>query len=109
MTDTAPISTPFTAESTASEVIAGIDLGGRRAVVTGGASGIGAETARTLAGAGAQVTLAVRDTGSRPGVAYLAHLIGFTLGFLFAWARFGRESPGRGAASIEGGGGSPAG
>ncbi|OEV09610.1 SDR family NAD(P)-dependent oxidoreductase [Streptomyces nanshensis] len=62
MTDTAPISTPFTAESTAGEVVAGIDLTGRRAVVTGGASGIGAETARTLAGAGAQVTLAVRDT-----------------------------------------------
>ncbi|WP_314174062.1 SDR family NAD(P)-dependent oxidoreductase [Streptomyces winkii] len=62
MTDTAPISTPFTAESTADEVIDGIDLTGRRAVVTGGASGIGAETARALAGAGAQVTLAVRDT-----------------------------------------------
>ncbi|OEU91944.1 oxidoreductase [Streptomyces abyssalis] len=62
MTDTAPISTPFTAESTAEEVIGGIDLTGRRAVVTGGASGIGAETARALAGAGAQVTLAVRDT-----------------------------------------------
>jgi NAD(P)-dependent dehydrogenase (short-subunit alcohol dehydrogenase family) len=61
MTDTAPISTPFTAESTAQEVIEGIDLTGRRAVVTGGASGIGAETARALAGAGAQVTLAVRD------------------------------------------------
>lgn len=62
MTDTAPISTPFTAESTAEEVIDGIDLTGRRAVVTGGASGLGAETARALAGAGAQVTLAVRDT-----------------------------------------------
>ncbi|SCK45493.1 SDR family NAD(P)-dependent oxidoreductase [Streptomyces sp. WMMB 322] len=61
MTDTAPVSTPFTAESTADEVVAGIDLSGRRAVVTGGASGIGAETVRTLAGAGAQVTLAVRD------------------------------------------------
>jgi NAD(P)-dependent dehydrogenase (short-subunit alcohol dehydrogenase family) len=61
MTDTAPISTPFTAGSTAEEVIDGIDLTGRRAVVTGGASGIGAETARTLVGAGAQVTLAVRD------------------------------------------------
>ena len=61
MTDTAPISTPFTADSTAAEVIDGIDLTGRRAVVTGGASGIGVETARALAGAGAQVTLAVRD------------------------------------------------
>ncbi|MBP2337004.1 NAD(P)-dependent dehydrogenase (short-subunit alcohol dehydrogenase family) [Saccharothrix coeruleofusca] len=55
------ISTPFTAESTAAQVVAGIDLTGRRAVVTGGASGIGVETARALAGAGADVTLAVRD------------------------------------------------
>ncbi|HEV7628601.1 MAG TPA: SDR family NAD(P)-dependent oxidoreductase [Streptomyces sp.] len=62
MTDTTPISTPFTADSTAEEVIDGIDLAGRRAVVTGGTSGIGVETARALAGAGAEVTLAVRDT-----------------------------------------------
>jgi len=55
------ITTPFNAESTAAEVIAGIDLTGRRAIVTGGASGIGIETARALAGAGAEVTLAVRN------------------------------------------------
>jgi NAD(P)-dependent dehydrogenase (short-subunit alcohol dehydrogenase family) len=56
------ITTPFTAESTAAEVVQGIDLTGRRVVVTGGASGIGIETARALAGAGAEVTLAVRNT-----------------------------------------------
>ncbi|MFC4035399.1 SDR family NAD(P)-dependent oxidoreductase [Streptomyces polygonati] len=55
------ITTPFDAESTAAEVIDGIDLTGRRAIVTGAASGIGVETARALAGAGAEVTLAVRD------------------------------------------------
>src|SRR3954470_19485276 len=55
------ITTPFSYHSTATEVIAGVDLTGRRAIVTGGASGIGIETARALAGAGAQVTLAVRD------------------------------------------------
>jgi NAD(P)-dependent dehydrogenase (short-subunit alcohol dehydrogenase family) len=55
------ITTPFTAESTAEEVVDGIDLAGRRVVVTGGASGIGIETARALAGAGAEVTLAVRN------------------------------------------------
>ena len=55
------ITTPFNAESTATEVIAGIDLADRRAIVTGGASGIGIETARALAGAGAEVTLAVRN------------------------------------------------
>ena len=56
------ITTPFNAQSTAAEVIAGVDLTGKRAVVTGGASGIGLETARALATAGAQVTLAVRNT-----------------------------------------------
>jgi NAD(P)-dependent dehydrogenase (short-subunit alcohol dehydrogenase family) len=55
------ITTPFGAQSTAAEVIAGIDLTGKRAIVTGGASGIGVETARALAGAGAEVTLAVRN------------------------------------------------
>ncbi|WP_405143714.1 SDR family NAD(P)-dependent oxidoreductase [Sphaerisporangium sp. NBC_01403] len=58
---TTPITTPFSAQSTAAEVVDGIDLTGRRAIVTGGASGIGVETARALAGAGAEVTLAVRD------------------------------------------------
>ncbi|MCW2914198.1 MAG: family NAD(P)-dependent oxidoreductase [Actinomycetia bacterium] len=61
MTATTPITTPFAAESTAAEVVEGIDLTGRRIIVTGGASGIGIETARALAGAGAQVTLAVRN------------------------------------------------
>jgi NAD(P)-dependent dehydrogenase (short-subunit alcohol dehydrogenase family) len=55
------ITTPFNARSTAAEVIAGVDLVGRRAIVTGGASGIGVETARALADAGAEVTLAVRN------------------------------------------------
>jgi len=56
------IQTPFGFDSTAAEVIDGIDLSGKRAIVTGGSSGIGIETARALASAGAQVTLAVRDT-----------------------------------------------
>jgi len=55
------IATPFVFHSTATEVAAGIDLTGKRAVVTGGASGIGVETARVLADIGAAVTLAVRD------------------------------------------------
>jgi len=55
------ITTPFGAESTAADVIAGIDLTGKRAIITGGASGIGIETARALAAADADVTLAVRD------------------------------------------------
>lgn len=63
------ITTPFDATSTAAQVVAGIDLTGRRAVVTGGASGIGVETARALASAGAEVTLAVRDTAAGQRVA----------------------------------------
>jgi NAD(P)-dependent dehydrogenase (short-subunit alcohol dehydrogenase family) len=63
------ITTPYNAESTAAEVIAGIDLTGRRAIVTGGASGIGVETARALAGAGAEVTLAVRNVEAGQKVA----------------------------------------
>ncbi|MGW0705831.1 SDR family NAD(P)-dependent oxidoreductase [Streptomyces sp. NPDC002643] len=55
------ISTPFGLRSTAAEVTAGVDLTGRRAVITGGSSGLGVETARALAAAGAEVTLAVRD------------------------------------------------
>jgi NAD(P)-dependent dehydrogenase (short-subunit alcohol dehydrogenase family) len=71
------ITTPFNATSTAAEVIAGIDLTGRRTIVTGGASGIGIETARALASAGAEVVLAVRNVeagklSARNGVAAYA-------------------------------------
>ncbi|MFF3919645.1 SDR family NAD(P)-dependent oxidoreductase [Streptomyces sp. NPDC001852] len=55
------VTTPFGAQTTAAEILAGIDLSGRRAIVTGGASGIGRETARILAAAGAEVTIGVRD------------------------------------------------
>lgn len=51
----------FSAESTAEQVSAGIDLGGKVAVVTGGASGIGEETARVLALRGARVAVAARS------------------------------------------------
>lgn len=52
--------TPFGFRSTALEVIEGIDLTGKKIIVTGGAAGIGIETARALATAGASITLAVR-------------------------------------------------
>jgi len=55
------VTTPFTRDSTVDEVLAGVDLHGRRAIVTGGTSGIGVETARALVSAGAEVTLAVRN------------------------------------------------
>ncbi|MFD0745142.1 SDR family NAD(P)-dependent oxidoreductase [Phytohabitans flavus] len=55
------ITTPFDAQSTASEVIDGVRLDGKRAVITGATSGIGLHTALALVRAGADVTLAVRD------------------------------------------------
>jgi NAD(P)-dependent dehydrogenase (short-subunit alcohol dehydrogenase family) len=55
------ITSRFGAFTPAAEVVEGIDLSGKSAVVTGGASGIGVETARALAKAGASVTLAVRN------------------------------------------------
>ena len=56
-----PITSAFGARSTALDVVAGISLEGRNAIVTGGASGLGLETSRALARAGVRVTLAVRD------------------------------------------------
>ncbi|WP_026924006.1 SDR family NAD(P)-dependent oxidoreductase [Glycomyces arizonensis] len=59
-----PIGSGFTAASTTAEVIAGIDLTGKNVVVTGGHRGLGLETARALAGAGASVTVAARNPDS---------------------------------------------
>src|SRR4051794_21221897 len=55
------ITTPFGWASTATEVLDGVDLHGRRFLVTGAASGLGIETTRALAHAGAHVTMGVRD------------------------------------------------
>jgi len=57
----ARITSPFGYRTTAAEVAAGRDLSGLNVIVTGAASGIGVETALALAGAGAQVVMAVRD------------------------------------------------
>jgi NAD(P)-dependent dehydrogenase (short-subunit alcohol dehydrogenase family) len=59
----------FGATTTAAEIVADVDLRGRRAVVTGASSGIGVETARALASAGAAVTLAVRNVEAGAKVA----------------------------------------
>lgn len=56
-----PIGSGFTASSTAEEVLAGVDLAGRNAVVTGGHAGLGLETTRALSRAGASVTVGSRD------------------------------------------------
>jgi NAD(P)-dependent dehydrogenase (short-subunit alcohol dehydrogenase family) len=60
MTRQAPIPSGFGMRSTASDVIAGIDLSGKTVVVTGGYSGLGLETVRAIAGAGAHVIVGAR-------------------------------------------------
>lgn len=57
-----PIGSGFNATSTTSDVIKGIDLTGKIAIVTGGNTGIGLETTKTLAAAGATVIVPARDT-----------------------------------------------
>lgn len=67
-TDQQPIGSPFSADSTAQDITAGLDLSGTSAVVTGGYSGLGLETTRALAAAGARVIVPAR----RPDVARAA-------------------------------------
>lgn len=56
-----PFGTGFNAKSTATDVIKGHDLTGKIAIVTGGNSGIGLETTKVLAIAGATVIVPARD------------------------------------------------
>ncbi len=61
ISDQVPVQSGFHAKSTGSEVLAGIDLTGKTAIVTGGYSGIGLETVRCLAAKGASVIIPVRS------------------------------------------------
>lgn len=61
MTQQTPIGSAFGAASTAMDVVSGIDLSGKLAVVTGGASGLGLETTRALVHAGAEVIVPARS------------------------------------------------
>lgn len=56
-----PVQSGFGAASTASEVISGIDLKGKTAIVTGGYAGIGLEAVKAFTAAGAQVIVPARD------------------------------------------------
>nr|WHW29697.1 putative SDR family NAD(P)-dependent oxidoreductase [uncultured bacterium] len=53
----------FDQSSTADQVLDGLNIAGKHFLVTGGSSGLGAETARALAAKGAEVTITARDTG----------------------------------------------
>jgi NAD(P)-dependent dehydrogenase (short-subunit alcohol dehydrogenase family) len=53
----------FGAKSTTDEVLAGVDLAGKRVLITGVSAGLGVETARALAAHGAEVVGAARDLG----------------------------------------------
>jgi len=55
------MTTPFNAQSTTDDVLAGIDLAGKRVLVTGVSAGLGVETARALAAHGAEVTGTARE------------------------------------------------
>ncbi|HEX3005205.1 MAG TPA: SDR family NAD(P)-dependent oxidoreductase, partial [Angustibacter sp.] len=68
------IRTPFGFSSTTADVTTGIDLTGKRVVVTGAASGIGIETTRAFAALGADTTMAVRnvDVGLRVAAEIIA-------------------------------------
>jgi NAD(P)-dependent dehydrogenase (short-subunit alcohol dehydrogenase family) len=57
----------FDATSTTEEVLSGVNLRGKRILVTGVSAGIGVETARSLAAHGAQVVGAVRDLAKAEG------------------------------------------
>jgi NAD(P)-dependent dehydrogenase (short-subunit alcohol dehydrogenase family) len=57
-----PLHSGFNATSTTQDVIKGIRLDGKTAIVTGGYAGIGLETTRTLVAAGAHVIVPARDT-----------------------------------------------
>ena len=71
-----PIASRFGAYTPASEVVEGIDLSGVTAIVTGAGSGIGVETARALALAGADVVLAVRRPDAAEAVAQEINAMG---------------------------------
>ncbi len=64
-----PLNSPFGYRSTAREVVAGIDLAGKTAIVTGGSAGLGVETVRALATAGTQVVMPVRSRDKGEAVA----------------------------------------
>jgi NAD(P)-dependent dehydrogenase (short-subunit alcohol dehydrogenase family) len=70
-----PLNSGFGAATTAEEIASGIDLRGKVCVITGGHSGIGLETTRVLARAGAFVCVGAHDmTKARNNLANMNHV-----------------------------------
>jgi NAD(P)-dependent dehydrogenase (short-subunit alcohol dehydrogenase family) len=70
-----PLPSGFSAQSTARDVIGDLRLDGKTAIVTGGYAGIGVETTRVLAGAGAQVIVPARNlTKAKEAIGRLANV-----------------------------------
>ncbi|WP_027684226.1 SDR family NAD(P)-dependent oxidoreductase [Rhizobium leguminosarum] len=88
-----PLHTRWTAASTADEVAAGIDLSGKTVVITGGASGLGLETVRVLARAGATIFIGARSPDADAVVADLpnVHVIPLELSDPASAKKFGDE------------------
>lgn len=72
-----PLRSGFTAASTTNDVVKGIDLHGKTAIVTGGYSGLGKETVRALRSAGADILVPARDV--ERATAELADIEGVTV------------------------------
>ena len=93
--DQKSIDSGFSAKSTAAEVVKGVDLSGKSAIVTGGYSGIGVETVRALASAGAEVMVPARDVAKAKaalaGVAGRVNLAAMDLGDLASVEKFARD------------------
>jgi NAD(P)-dependent dehydrogenase (short-subunit alcohol dehydrogenase family) len=87
-----PIKSGYAPKTPAAVVIKGVDLSGKNAIVTGGGSGIGVETVRSLAGAGASVIVPARSVdkakGALKGVNGNVAVAGMDLGDLASIKRF---------------------
>jgi len=57
-----PINSGFNETSTAAEVVSGLNLAGKTAIITGGHSGLGLESTKILAAAGVNIIVAARNT-----------------------------------------------
>ncbi len=94
--DQVPVQSPFHAKSTADEVLDGVDLSGKTAIVTGGYSGIGVETVRALAKKGASVLVPVRSpdkaAAELAGIDGEVHSAPMDLGDLASVQRFAEQA-----------------